>query len=306
MNHLSKAIMIALSASMVPITAPSEEMPARGPIPFAVYDKDGNDLISEEEFYTVRGERMAKHAAEGRPMRGAADAPAFFQFDTNSDGQLTEDELVAGQQAQMQKRRGMGMGRGMGPVPVTVQEPNQPRGPIPFTVYDKDGNGLISEEEFDTVRGERMAKRAAEGRPMRGAANAPTFSQFDTNSDGQLTEDELVAGQEAQMQKRRGMGMGPVPVTVQEPNQPTLQNSNNLVEKVEVKGQIMAINDNLLTIKVFETEHFQPGGNTVEADIQNAQFEHGNRTDLHQNALVEIEGRWDGNRLYATEVEFED
>jgi hypothetical protein len=59
-------------------------------------------------------------------MRGAANAPAFSQFDTNSDGQLTEDEFVAGQQAQMEKRRSMGMGRGMGPAPVTVQEPNQP------------------------------------------------------------------------------------------------------------------------------------------------------------------------------------
>jgi len=97
-----------------------------------------------------------------------------------------------------------------------------------------------------------------------------------------------------------------VPLTLQEQNQPALQNSNNLVENVEVKGQITAINDNILTINVFETEHFQPGGNTVEADIQKAQFKHGNRTDLRQNALVEIEGRWDGNRLYATEVEFED
>jgi len=127
-HHLSKTIplglVFALSASMVPIAAQSEEMPARGPIPFAVYDKDGNDLISEKEFYTVRGERMAKRAAEGRPMRGAANAPAFSQFDTNSDGQLTKDEFVAGQQAQMEKRRGMGMGRGMGPAP--VQEPNQP------------------------------------------------------------------------------------------------------------------------------------------------------------------------------------
>ncbi len=95
-----------------------------------------------------------------------------------------------------------------------------------------------------------------------------------------------------------------VPVTLQEQNQPALQ--NNFVENVEVKGQITAINDNILTINVFETEHFQPGANTVEADIENAQFEHGNRADLRQNALVEIEGDWDGNRLYATEVEFED
>ncbi|OAD18921.1 secreted protein, partial [Candidatus Thiomargarita nelsonii] len=81
-----------------------------------------------------------------------------------------------------------------------------------------------------------------------------------------------------------------VPLTLQEQNQPALQ--NNFVENVEVKGQITAINDNILTINVFETEHFQPGGNTVEADIQYAQFKHGNRADLRQNALVEIEAIW--------------
>ncbi|HKK17010.1 MAG TPA: EF-hand domain-containing protein, partial [Gammaproteobacteria bacterium] len=47
------------------------------------------------------------------------------------------------------------------------------RGPIPFSAYDRDGNGYISEQEFNSTRSERMQQRAAEGRPMRGAAGAP-------------------------------------------------------------------------------------------------------------------------------------
>ena len=79
-----------------------------------------------------------------------------------------------------------------------------------------------------------------------------------------------------------------------------------IAENAKVKGRITAINDNLITIKVYKAKRFQLNSDTVQADIQNAQFEHGSRADLRQDALVEIEGRWDGNRLYAREVEFED
>ena len=107
MRNLKKAISVGLliaSLSVIaPITAQSEEIPERGPIPFAAYDKDGNGVISEEEFNEVRDQRMAKRAAAGRPMQGAASAPAFSEFDTNGDGQLTEDELATGQKVQMEK-----------------------------------------------------------------------------------------------------------------------------------------------------------------------------------------------------------
>jgi len=78
------------------------------------------------------------------------------------------------------------------------------RGPIPFAAYDRDGNGAISELEFEQVRGERMRARASEGRPMRGMANPPSFSGFDSNGDGVLSADELSAGQQQRMLERRG------------------------------------------------------------------------------------------------------
>ncbi len=120
MRPLFKKITLSMIAVMllgaVPAVVQAEELPDRGPVPFHLYDKDGNNLISEDEFYDVRAKRMQKRADEGFPMRGAANAPDFSEFDGNSDGTLTPEELSAGQQAQMNKRRGAkGKGQGQGP-----------------------------------------------------------------------------------------------------------------------------------------------------------------------------------------------
>jgi hypothetical protein len=53
-----------------------------------------------------------------------------------------------------------------------------------------------------------MQQRAAEGRPMRHAENAPTFADIDTDGDGRLTEGELKAMHEKRMAQRQGQGMG--------------------------------------------------------------------------------------------------
>ena len=77
------------------------------------------------------------------------------------------------------------------------------RGPIPFTSYDKNKDGTVSEDEFYNTRAIRMSKKASQGMPMRNAANAPDFSVFDANNDGKLTKVELLEGQNKQMQKNR-------------------------------------------------------------------------------------------------------
>ncbi len=74
-----------------------------------------------------------------------------------------------------------------------------------FASYDLNGDGKITQDEFNTARAERMKKRAAEGRQLRNAGNAPTFESLDTNGDNVLTPDEF----RAHRAQRRGQGRGP-------------------------------------------------------------------------------------------------
>ena len=201
MNILKKTytvgLVITFSSVLLPVSAQSEEIPARGSIPFAAYDKDNNGLVSENEFNAVRGERMSTRAAEGRPMRGAASAPSFLEFDTNGNGQLTQDELAAGQKAQMEKRQGMGMGqgRGMG----KGMGMNMPT----FSEYDLDGDGKLLEKEFYEARGKRISERAQQGFQMRNLENAPSFSDIDTNGNGEISPEEFTARQSQHHLQRR-------------------------------------------------------------------------------------------------------
>ena len=82
----------------------------------------------------------------------------------------------------------------------------------PLSEFDKDGDGFISEEEFDSTRSARMAAMAEAGKPMKGAATAPSFSDLDSDGDGQLNEAELIAGQQAHRKAMRaehgGSGQG--------------------------------------------------------------------------------------------------
>lgn len=174
---LSGLLLTGLILCMVPVARPGD-IPDRGPIPFAVYDKDGNGLISEQEFNTVRAERMATRAGEGRPMRGVANAPAFSDFDSNGDGSLTADELAAGQQSQFQKRRGMGSGI------------NRPA----FADLDQNGDGKILEEEFNAVHERRMAEHMQKGYQGKNAG-AYSFADIDLNSDGEISDEEFAAHQ---------------------------------------------------------------------------------------------------------------
>jgi Ca2+-binding EF-hand superfamily protein len=195
-NSFSAGLIIACVSVFLPILAQAEEMPARGPIPFAAFDGDGNGLISEQEFHARRAQRMAAREAEGRPMRGAASAPSFLELDTNADGQLTQDELAAGQQARMEQRRGMGMGRGPG------MGQGMGRNMPAFSDYDLDNDGKILEKEFSEARSIRISERTQQGYQMRNIGNAPSFADIDTNGDGEIGSGEFTAHQSQRRQQR--------------------------------------------------------------------------------------------------------
>jgi len=85
-------------------------------------------------------------------------------------------------------------------LPFVARAESPPRhSPPAFSEFDADGDGYVSEEEFNTFRAERHAKMAQEGKPMKGMATAPAFADLDTDGDGMLNEAELTAGQKAHM-----------------------------------------------------------------------------------------------------------
>jgi Ca2+-binding EF-hand superfamily protein len=182
MNKITYTGLLITLMTLLPINAQSTS------IPFAVYDKDADGLISEKEFIETRTIRMSKMATKGRTMKGASTAPTFSEFDTNKNGTLTQDELSAGQKSQMEKRRGMNKGMGM----------NMPS----FSDYDLDGNGKILEKEFDEARNKRISERVKQGYQMKNIGNAASFSDIDSNGDGQISKEEFTAHQSQQRQQR--------------------------------------------------------------------------------------------------------
>jgi Ca2+-binding EF-hand superfamily protein len=97
-------------------------------------------------------------------------------------------------------------------LPLAVKaDSERPHHPPAFSDFDADGDGFVSEDEFNTFRAARHEAMAKEGRPMKGMAGAPAFSDIDTDGDGKLTEAELTAAHQAHKEKMReahgGMGM---------------------------------------------------------------------------------------------------
>ncbi len=86
-----------------------------------------------------------------------------------------------------------------------------PRGPATFEMHDANGDGYITQDEFDMLRQKRIEQKQSMGMPMRNAGNAPDFNAFDKDKDGKITEMEFLKGQNAHMQENRankGYGQG--------------------------------------------------------------------------------------------------
>ncbi len=192
---------LAFACILVPglVAAQPEEIPARGPISFSAFDKNGDGAISEAEFGEAREKRIAARAAGQRPMRGAPNGPSFAEFDANGDGSLTPDELAAGQRAQMERRQRGAKGRGPG-----AGRGKRPGGQKPsFGDYDLDADGVIVEQEFHEARAKRIGERVKQGYQMRKLGNAPAFSDLDSDGDGKVSAAEFAAHQAERQQSRQ-------------------------------------------------------------------------------------------------------
>ncbi len=220
---LSLTLTSALSLSaLAPVLAQGNAPPGagmRGPMSFTELDRNDDGIVTEEEFDQARSERRAARSDAGAPMRGMTNAPEFSDIDQNGDGQLTVEEFADFRAQRMGSRGGMGPGAGMGPGGMGGAGQGQGRGMGPgqgmgpgmgrmggqmptFASFDADGDGLISKDEFETGRAERIKERSQQGNQMRNLANAPSFEDVDQNGDGQIDKEEF---ESAQMQHRKMM-----------------------------------------------------------------------------------------------------
>ncbi len=64
---------------------------------------------------------------------------------------------------------------------------NQPT----FAEYDLNNDGKITPKELEEGRAERMKQHAKEGKMMRNAEKASSFTDIDTNKDGTISKEEF-------------------------------------------------------------------------------------------------------------------
>jgi hypothetical protein len=128
MNHrktaqITTTILLAMTTASAFAADPA--VSARGPVPFESFDADGNGYVNQEEFNTLRSERIRSRSEENRQFRNMGNAPAFSDLDADGDGKLNRKEVQAHQRERQDERNeyreqkrmnntGMGMGRGGG------------------------------------------------------------------------------------------------------------------------------------------------------------------------------------------------
>lgn len=195
MKNLAKlGLLVVGSLVVVSTSAFARDLPLRGPIPFSNYDTNKDGAVSESEFNDVRATRMSEKASQGMPMKNAANAPAFSEFDADHDGKLTQNELLEGQNKQMQKNRA-----NMGSPQMGNNMKGMGRNAPTFESYDLNSDGFLTESELDEARVKRMAEKASEGKMMKNSGNQTKFSDIDTNGDAKVSKEEFLANQ---MKKR--------------------------------------------------------------------------------------------------------
>jgi len=164
----------------------AQDLPDRGPVPFAAYDVNGDGYVSKQEFYDIRDARMQQKATAGMPMRNAGNAPDFEVLDTNKDGQLSELELLRGQNANMQNNKG-----NKGNQNYNNMKNKATQMPA-FESFDANKDGVLSKQELEESRDKRMEQKAADGKMLKNSANRMDFEDIDANKDGQISKEEFL------------------------------------------------------------------------------------------------------------------
>lgn len=164
-------LVIAVAGICSPVSALAQDNSMYGSIPSSGFDADNDGLISKKEFSSV-----------------------FSRFDTNADGKLNHDELMAGRREMMDKHFEMLRKQRMTKMPGNMpgrMSGNRGRMMPAFDDFDLNGDGKLPEDEFNAARAKRMSKMAEQGRMMKRMAQRPSFADIDLNNDGAIDRAEF-------------------------------------------------------------------------------------------------------------------
>ncbi|MEJ2620389.1 MAG: EF-hand domain-containing protein [Candidatus Thiodiazotropha sp.] len=197
MKALKTSLAIGLFFALIGLTnAETPTTSARGPLPFEVFDQDGNGSISPQEFESVHAQRRQTPNTQGGSARRLMDPPDFSTFDVDANGSLSPAELAEGQRnRQSQRMTGPAAGQMMKGGGMGFNMPT-------FSEFDLDGNGVLQEDEFQQARANRIRERSMKGYQMRNLKNAPPFASIDSNGDGTISREEFSAAQQQHRQMR--------------------------------------------------------------------------------------------------------
>lgn len=198
-----RRLLLLLSFSLMAFSVLATEIPLRGPMPFEAMDKNGDNMLSPQEYVEAHNLRK-KMRAEANMPGGRMMEPGFNYFDSDGDNLVSRKELEEGR-ASWQESRGGGQGPGMGNNgmgPGGGMGRGMGRNMPSFAEFDLNGDGDLTKEEFYDARAKRMYDRAEQGYQLRNAASAPAFEEIDTNSDGKIDPDEFKTHQAQHRQMR--------------------------------------------------------------------------------------------------------
>lgn len=170
--------------------APQRAERGKRPIPpqmIEKFDKDGDGVLNDEEKASMRQTMKAK---------------MLKKFDKDGDGVLSDDEKAT-MRKEMKNRRGPEARKCPPPPPPHFRDGKRPMPPQMIERFDKDGDGVLNNEEKTTMRKEMKNRRIGKKHPhrigIRGerpknqrAKVAAFFKKFDTDGDGKLSQKEFL------------------------------------------------------------------------------------------------------------------
>lgn len=71
-----------------------------------------------------------------------------------------------------------------------------------FEMLDTNKDGLVTNEEFNSVKEKRMLEKKSDGKMLQNYNDSPSFKDLDTNYDGKLSEKEFTHMQNVRFQNR--------------------------------------------------------------------------------------------------------